>query len=114
VSTKLSAMLVNREQELPGVIAVFRGAYSRHADDPCWQGFVTRLSAASPEFARLWARQDVAEPGTREKLMKHERVGEMRFTTTILHSPAPETRMVIYSPMDDGTRAAIDRLLTET
>ncbi|MFG3438010.1 helix-turn-helix transcriptional regulator [Nonomuraea sp. NPDC047897] len=114
VPSQLSAMLVNREQELPGVVAVFRGAYSRHSDDPCWQGFVTRLCAVSPDFARLWARQDVAEPGPREKLMRHPRVGAMRFVTTVLHSPAPETRMVIYTPMDDATREAIDRLLTGT
>jgi hypothetical protein len=111
VDPKVSRMLVNRDQELPGVVAVFRGAYSRHADDPCWQGFVRRLCAASQEFAALWARQDVAEPGPREKIFKHERAGEMRFTTTVLNSSTPETRMVVYSPMDDTTRQAIDWLL---
>ncbi len=109
--SNLSSMLVNREQELPGVVAVFRGAYSRHADDPSWQAFVRRLCAVSPEFARLWARQDVADPGPREKIFKHEWAGEMRFCTTVLNSPAPETRMIVYSPMDDASRDAIDRLL---
>lgn len=107
----LRAAMVDRERHLAGSVAVFRGAYSRHRDDPCWQEFVRRLAAASPEFARLWERQDVAEPGSHEKVFKHEELGELRFATTNFASmSAPETRMVVYTPLDDASRSALDRI----
>ncbi|MGN9843765.1 helix-turn-helix transcriptional regulator [Nonomuraea sp. H19] len=105
-----STVLLNRDQELARAVAVFRGAYSRHADDPCWQDFVRRLSGESAEFARLWARQDVADPGPRVKVFKHVNVGELRFTTTSL-TAAPELRLIVYTPRDDETKSAMGRLL---
>ncbi|MFI7419248.1 helix-turn-helix transcriptional regulator [Nonomuraea sp. NPDC049684] len=112
VNTRATTTLVNRESELPRAVAVFRGAYSRHADDPCWQDFVRRLSAESAEFARMWARQDVAEPGPRVKVFKHEVAGDLRFSTTSLNvSATPETRLIVYSPKDDATRSALAWLM---
>ncbi|GAA3247571.1 helix-turn-helix transcriptional regulator [Nonomuraea helvata] len=102
--------LLNRDQELSRAVAVFRGAYSRHADDPCWQDFVRRLASESPEFARMWARQDVAEPGPREKAFKHVEMGELRFRTTSL-TAVLEIRLIVYTPMDDHTRDAMRRLM---
>ncbi|WP_188188638.1 helix-turn-helix transcriptional regulator [Nonomuraea sp. SYSU D8015] len=102
--------LINRDQELARAVAVFRGAYSRHADDPCWQDFVRRLSAESAEFARLWARQDVADPGPRVKVFEHVEVGELRFSTTSL-TTVPEIRVIVYTPMDDETRTAMSKLM---
>jgi hypothetical protein len=106
----LSAMLLNRDHELARAVAVFRSAYSRHADDPCWQDFVRRLSAESAEFARLWARQDVAEPGPRAKTFRHAELGELRFSTTSL-TAVPEIRVIVYTPMDDATRSAMSKLV---
>jgi transcriptional regulator with XRE-family HTH domain len=102
--------LVHRDVEVARAVAVFRGAYSRHSGDPCWHDFVRRLLAESAEFARLWARQDVAEPGSRVKLYKHAELGVLRFTTTsFAYSSAPETRMVVYTVMDDASRDALER-----
>ncbi|GAA3198734.1 helix-turn-helix transcriptional regulator [Nonomuraea roseoviolacea subsp. carminata] len=111
--TPLACVLVNRDKELARAVAVFRGAYTRHADDPCWQDFVRRLSRESPEFARLWARQDVAEPGPREKTFKHAEMGRLRFSTaSFSSSAAPETRMIVYTPVDDVSREAVVRLMS--
>ncbi|MER6944068.1 helix-turn-helix transcriptional regulator [Nonomuraea sp. NPDC000554] len=112
LTSQWAVSLVNRDLELARAVAVFRGAYSRHSDDPCWQDFVRRLSAESAEFARLWARQDVAEPGPREKIYKHRELGEMRFGTTSFNlSSAPETRLIVYRPADDRSRDAVDWLI---
>ncbi|GGS77951.1 helix-turn-helix transcriptional regulator [Nonomuraea spiralis] len=112
VSAEAEVRLVNRESELPRAVAVFRGAYSRHADDPCWQDFVRRLCAESAEFARMWARQDVAEPGPRVKVFKHEVAGALRFSTTSLNvAAAPEMRLIVYTPQDDATRSALTWLM---
>ncbi|GAA2212790.1 helix-turn-helix transcriptional regulator [Nonomuraea monospora] len=103
--------MLDRDHELGRAVAVFRGAYSRHADSPCWQDFVRRLSAESAEFARLWARQDVADPGPRVKRYKHRELGAMRFSTTSL-TAMPEIRLIVYTPMDDKTRLAMSRLMS--
>ncbi|WP_336209822.1 helix-turn-helix transcriptional regulator [Nonomuraea sp. LPB2021202275-12-8] len=111
----LSAALVDRDHHVPSLVAVLRGAYSRHGDDPSWLEFVRRLCVASPEFARLWDRQDVADPGPHEKAYKHGVLGDLRFTTTSFNSTAaPETRMVVYLPMDDASRSALDWLVAHS
>ncbi|MEV5494799.1 helix-turn-helix transcriptional regulator [Nonomuraea fuscirosea] len=101
--------LLDRDQDLGRAVAVFRSAYSRHADDPCWQDFLRRLSSESAEFARLWARQEVAEPGPRVKAFKHAKHGILHFSTTNL-TAAPEIRLVVYTPMDDDTWEVLAKL----
>ncbi|MEW9554758.1 helix-turn-helix transcriptional regulator [Nonomuraea sp. NPDC050783] len=110
VNPRPRTRLLALEQELPRTVAVFRGAYSRHSDDPCWQDFVRRLSAESAEFARLWARQDVAEPGPRVKSFQNAELGRLSFSTTSLMA-GPEIRMIVYTPTDDMTRSAMARLV---
>lgn len=105
-----TTLLLNRDQELARSVAVFRSAYSRHVDDPCWQDFVRRLCTESAEFALLWARQDVAEPGPREKAFKHVEQGELRFSTTSLMA-APEIRLIVYTPANEATWDAMRKLL---
>jgi transcriptional regulator with XRE-family HTH domain len=105
-----TTLLLDREQELARAVAVFRGAYSRHADDPCWQDFVRRFRAESAEFAQLWARQDVADPGPRTKSYKHVELGELHFSSTSLMA-APEIRLIVYTPTDDETRSAMTTLM---
>lgn len=105
-----TTVLLERDHELARAVAVFRGAYARHADDPCWQDFVRRLSSESAEFARLWARQDVADPGPRVKGYKHVELGRLRFSTTSLMA-APEIRLIVYTPMDDQSRGVMSELM---
>ncbi|MFI6321390.1 helix-turn-helix transcriptional regulator [Nonomuraea sp. NPDC050556] len=103
----------DRAEELSGAVAIFRGSYSRHADDPTWQEFVRRLCAMSAEFAAMWERQDVAEPGGREKRFRHADVGDMTFRSSVFgYSGAPETRLVVYSPGDENTRSAVIWLMS--
>ncbi|MFC4112694.1 helix-turn-helix transcriptional regulator [Nonomuraea zeae] len=105
-----TARLLDREQDLARAVAIFRGAYARHADDPCWQDFVRRLSRESAEFAQLWARQDVADPGPRTKSYQHVEMGVLRFSSTSLMA-APEIRLIVYTPADDQTWGAMTKLL---
>ncbi|MEV4457719.1 helix-turn-helix transcriptional regulator [Microbispora sp. NPDC049633] len=104
--------LVNKEEELPQMVATLRAAFGRHVGEPVWTNFVTRLSAASPDFARMWATHDVARPGARMKLFQHSSVGLIRMTSTSLTLAAPpETRIVVYTPTDDESRGRIEWLL---
>ena len=97
--------LMFRETELPVMVAMLRSAYGVHTGEPAWEEFIRRLSAASPLFARLWKRGDVAEPGRRVKTFRHEEVGEMRMTSVSLSvNGMPECRIVVYTPADEETR----------
>ena len=94
------------------MVAQVRTAFGRHLGDPVWTDFVRRLSAVSPVFASLWAAHNVGQPGIRIKIFRHPVVGEIRLSSsTFTPSTTPETRLVIYSPRDETTRARLNQLL---
>lgn len=103
---------VNRDEQLPMLVAQLRGAYARHIGEPAWTGFVHRLQAASPYFARLWAEHEVASAATYLKVFRHPSYPHLATTTTSLAVLAvPGTRLVAYTPADEVTRDAISGLL---
>ncbi|MHA6759900.1 helix-turn-helix transcriptional regulator [Streptacidiphilus sp. PAMC 29251] len=105
---------VNRDQELPRMVAVLRAGYGRHVGEPYWEEFIRDLLAASPDFSRLWAQQDVAAHSSRQKVFRHAAVGEVRLAATNLGvTGVPEARMVVYTPMDEQSRERIARLMAE-
>ncbi|MEV0121581.1 helix-turn-helix transcriptional regulator [Streptomyces sp. NPDC050703] len=94
--------LVFRDSELPVMVATLRNAYGRHVGEPEWEGFVHRLSAASPYFAELWASGNVITPGPRVKTFRHKAIGELRMTSVSLSiNGMPECRIVVYTPDDE-------------
>lgn len=54
----------NRADQRAAMVAQLRAAYGHHVGDPAWTGFIRRIEAASPEFAAMWATQDVAQRPT--------------------------------------------------
>jgi hypothetical protein len=103
---------VNRDGQLSTLVAQLRGAYGRHLGEPAWTGFVRRLQARSPHFARLWAEQDVASHATYVKIFRHPAHERLAMTTTSLAVLAvPGTRVVVYTPADEVTRQAVAGLL---
>jgi transcriptional regulator with XRE-family HTH domain len=102
---------VNSAEELPQMVATFRAAFARHVSEPAWTEFVRRLSAASPEFALMWAAHDVATPGIRLKVFRHPEIGEVRLRSSGFHiAVAPETKMIVYTPVDDVDSERLDRM----
>jgi transcriptional regulator with XRE-family HTH domain len=103
---------VNRDEQLSTLVAQLRGAYGRHLGEPAWTGFVRRLQARSPHFARLWAEHDVASQATYLKIFRHPSHERLAMTTTSLAVLAvPGTRVVVYTPADEVTRQAVAGLL---
>jgi transcriptional regulator with XRE-family HTH domain len=103
---------VNRGEQLAKLVAQLRGAYARHLGEPAWTGFVRRLSAVSPQFARLWEEHDVASQTSYLKVFRHPAHPQLLLTTTSLGVQAvPGTRMVVYKPADEVTKNAIASLL---
>jgi hypothetical protein len=96
---------VNFDEEAPRMVATLRASFAQHLNEPAWTGFVQRLSVASPEFAQLWTRHEVASPGSRTKHFLHPQAGLLRLRSTSLAvADMPEARIVVYTPADDETR----------
>ena len=67
---------------------------------------IRELTEGSEDFARMWARHDVARPGVRIKHFLDPRAGLLRFiTTSFAVTEMPECRIIVYTPADDETRA---------
>jgi transcriptional regulator with XRE-family HTH domain len=113
VTPACCSVFLNREAELPQMVAMFRAAFGRHLGEPSWTEFVQRLSAASPEFARLWAAHDVAGPSTRDKVFRHAAAGVVRMSVVSFEVTAtPETRLAVYTPADETSRENLRWLMT--
>jgi transcriptional regulator with XRE-family HTH domain len=102
----------NRAEQVGMLVAQLRAAYGRHVGEPAWTKFVRNLQGESPEFARLWAQHEVAGPTTYLKIFRHPAHDRLVMTTTSLSVlAAPGTRMVVYAPADEVTRAAVASLI---
>ena len=107
-------MLENRDEQRAAMVAQLRAAYGHHVGDPAWTGFIRRMEAASPEFAAMWATQDVAHPRYHTKVFRHPLYPRLDMTSTSFAvQSAPGTRMVVYTPDNEATRAAMERLVAD-
>lgn len=96
------------------LVAQLRAAYGRHVGEPAWTGFIKKMEAASPEFARMWATQDVALPSSVTKVFRHPFYPRLPMTSTSMAlQGCVGTRLVVYTPVDAGTRRAIEHVVAE-
>jgi transcriptional regulator with XRE-family HTH domain len=104
----------NRADQRAAMVAQLRAAYGHHVGDPAWTGFIRRLEAASPEFAAMWATQDVAQPTYYAKVFRHPLYPRLEMTSvSFAVQAAPGTRLVVYTPDNQATRAAMERLVAD-
>jgi hypothetical protein len=107
-SDQWRACIGDLEDQCARLVASFRGAMASHLGEPAWQDLLARLLAQSQQFARLWEQHEVAPPGQRTKLIASPRLGVLRLESTSLWvSQQGAVRLVVYTPMDDDTRAAL-------
>lgn len=65
-------------------------------------GIVSRVSAASPEFAAIWKELDVAGFDTRERLFNHPSLGLTRYEQhNLIPAEAPDLTLVFYAPLQE-------------
>jgi transcriptional regulator with XRE-family HTH domain len=104
----------NQAEQRAAMVAQLRAAYGRHVGDPAWTGFIRTMEAASPEFAAMWATQDVAQPASHAKVFRHPLYPRLAMTSTSLAvQAAPGTRIVVYVPSGAATRQAMEHLVAE-
>jgi len=96
---------------LDHMVASMRANYARHVGEPEWTEFAEDLSAASSDFAVLWASHQVAEPVPQIKSFVLAQVGQVDLrTSTFGVSGMTESRMIVYLPASPVDAAKIERL----
>src|SRR5689334_21222255 len=89
---------VNRDQELPKLVAMMRGEYGKHVGEPVWERFLAELQAGSPYFTELRDWHQVSDPMRMQIRFRHTVFGVLRVTTTSLAIViAPDCRILIYT-----------------
>jgi transcriptional regulator with XRE-family HTH domain len=105
------AAMIDAEQSRCRLVGTFRSNMAKHLGEPGWQDLLTRLCAASPEFAERWERHEVAPMGQRLKVIDSPKVGLLRLESTSLWvSQGGSVRLLVYTPVDDESAAKLPGL----
>ncbi|GAA0253220.1 helix-turn-helix transcriptional regulator [Cryptosporangium japonicum] len=86
--------------------AAFRADAARYPGDGEFDAIAARLSAASPEFAALWARHDVVEYTAGVKEIEHPDAGLLVFEATVLPVPGRPGHHLVLHNARPGTGTA--------
>ncbi len=78
-------------------VADLRAAYGRYPGDRRIGELVTELLATSPQFAAMWAEQEVVVRRPVRRQVVHPEAGPLEFHCHVLHIPDTDQRLVIYS-----------------
>jgi transcriptional regulator with XRE-family HTH domain len=79
------------------VVMELRSALARYPSDPAITGLVDELRTGSPEFARLWERNDVQPAPVLTKSFRHPIVGEITVDCNPLHLTDRDQQLILYS-----------------
>ena len=105
------ACLPDRGAAVQRMVGQYRAAMAEHVGEPAWKCLVKRLQEASPEFAELWKRHDIAVPENLQKRFDHAQLGLLTFAFTNLWlSQKIGVRLVTYTPSDAETAAKLLRI----
>jgi hypothetical protein len=108
---KLADCLTDREVAVQRMVGQYRAAMAEHVGEPAGKCLVRRLQEASPEFAELWKRHDIAVPENLQMRFDHPELGLLRFAYTNLWlSRKIGVRLVTYTPSDAETAARLPRV----
>ena len=86
----------DREVLTRGYVADLRSAVARRGSDAESRALVDALSAASEEFRRVWALQEVGPKRVTRKVLQHERVGRLDLECDVVVSPPSGQHLVLF------------------
>ena len=110
-SDRCRAATLDWEEGTRRMVAEYRAAMAEHVAEPAWKCLVSRLTKASPEFAEIWDRHEVASPENLTKRFLHPDVGLLKLNYTHLWlGQRLGTRMTAYTPADEQTDARLREL----
>ncbi|WP_405132887.1 helix-turn-helix transcriptional regulator [Nocardia sp. NBC_01388] len=97
------------------MVGFLRGAYAKNLQDPLWTEFIDELAAASPLFAEMWARNDVAVPRGRSKVIRNIITGDVDMVVTSLSLPTiAGAWLQILTPSDEAGWTQLRTLVAMT
>ncbi|WP_086862146.1 helix-turn-helix transcriptional regulator [Amycolatopsis lexingtonensis] len=88
----------DHEHESRAQVDDLRATLAARPDDPLAAKLVGALRAESAEFARLWARHDVAVRRGDRKRILHPSVGLIELDFDVLATARADQRLIVYSP----------------
>ncbi|WP_327233825.1 helix-turn-helix transcriptional regulator [Streptomyces sp. NBC_01317] len=97
------------EEQARQLVADLRAATTRRGNDAASRSLVTRLRAASPEFAELWDRHEVAVRRSHPYRLVHPGLGRIDLDCEVLATPAADQRLRIFTP-PPGATTVLDEL----
>jgi transcriptional regulator with XRE-family HTH domain len=96
------------------LVARLRYDYSKHPDDSRFETLVRRLRASSPLFNRVWRMPDFTLRAYGVHAFTHARFGALSFEhTSYVPDGYPNVRVVICTPQDAETKAAVAQVTSE-
>lgn len=96
------------------VVAAFRADVARvgAGNEAGVQALIAELSARSPEFAMMWADNDVRHYGEGVKRLRHPVLGAVAFEYSAFSVDGrPDLAMIVYNPATPEDLAAVTSLL---
>ncbi|RLV49631.1 XRE family transcriptional regulator [Nocardioides mangrovicus] len=108
---RICDVMVDPDTARARMVAALRAAAANHFGDSSWQRFIAGMQSASPQFADLWERHDVAPVAQQTKRVLHPELGTLTFETANLYPQVNgHVRVVVYAPADEETRQKLERL----
>jgi hypothetical protein len=106
------AALTKPRETKQTMVARFRSDMAGHLAEPPWKALLARLRNASPEFCEIWERHEVIGNASRTKRFVNSQVGELVVDHTNLWlGPSSGPRLISHVPVDDESRAKLEKLL---
>ncbi|MET8424435.1 helix-turn-helix transcriptional regulator [Nocardia sp. NPDC004860] len=100
---------------LARMVGYLRAAYARNLGDPEWVAFIDDMVSASPHFAELWARNDVALPLGRTRIIRNLAIGELEMYMTSMSLPSiAGAWMQVWTPSGAAAWDKLHALLAMT
>jgi transcriptional regulator with XRE-family HTH domain len=102
----------NWESVAQSTVARLRGLIGKDVDDPRLGALVDELSEHSPDFSRLWARQDIQLTPPDRQVINHEIVGPIELQPERLAIVGTNGQMLIVCHAEPGSSSerALERL----
>ena len=102
---------VDVEDTARRLLAKVRVDYSKSGKDPQFEALLRRLETQSPLFRRLWRAPDINVRSYGLHRIAHPAFGELVFeNTAYVPDGQPGIRVVLFTPYDAVTRAAVAAL----
>ena len=113
-SSDIRALSEDWEQEAAYTVALFRAGTGEHVLDPSVSSLIARVSAASDDFRRLWARQDLAPFVPESRILLHPALGRVELEYLKLRAVNDDRTLVAYlAPPGSSLEAELAKLVAD-